>query len=79
MVLKDKKEKINQSPQPLLRKTLLEELSRARKIQLLQKDKKPQKSKDSSLILELEERELVKMIKLEDGKNQLKQELLTTK
>jgi hypothetical protein len=46
MVLKDNKERINQLPLPLLKRMLPEEHSRAKKIQLLQKDKKLLKFKD---------------------------------
>ncbi len=47
---------------------LLEEHSKVKRIQMLLLDKKPQKSKDLSLMLELEEREFKKKIKLKDGK-----------
>ena len=45
-VLRDKKERINPSPLPLSRRTLPEELSRARRTMLLLWDKKLQKFKD---------------------------------
>lgn len=78
MVLKDNKEKINQSPLLLLKRTSPEEPSKAKRIQMPHKDKKLQRFKDLSLISDLEERESLNKIKLEDGKNQLKLELLTT-
>lgn len=77
MVLKDNKEKTNQSPLLLLKRTSPEEPSKAKRIQMPHKDKKLQRFKDLSPISDLEERESLNKIKLEDGKNQLKLELLT--
>lgn len=75
MVLKDNKEKINQLPLPWLKKMLPEEHSNLKRMKLLHWDKKLLKSKDLSLMPDLEERELINKIKLEDGKELLNKEL----
>lgn len=75
-VSKDKR-RINQLPLPLSRRTSPEEHSRARRTQLLHWDKNPQRSKDWSLTLELEERESPKKIRSEDGRRLSKPELPT--
>ena len=75
MVLKDNKEKINQLPLPWLKKMSPEEHSNLKRTKMLQWDKKLLKSKDLSLMPDLEERELINKIKLEDGKELLNKEL----
>ena len=75
-VSRDKK-RINPSPPLSSRRTSPEELSRAKRTQLPQRDKRPQESKDWSLTLESEERESTRMIRSEDGKRPLRPELPT--
>ena len=75
--LRDKK-RINQLPLPWSRRTSPEELSRARRTQLLIKDKKPQRSKGWSPMLDLEERESTRKTRSEDGRRPSKPEVPTT-